>query len=164
MKNLVVLMIVIILTACNKKSPPATPTPASPSTPSMNTTETALVKKWNLKMRETYNSFSLAATAYFNNPATTYVEFLSATKTNTTGAYVVSGYECVEGTNAMVGMQQIWTASVSDTIYGWTSSSNPNNLNTAFRYPIILLSSDSLIFSNKISATQGAYNIWYFHK
>ena len=158
---LIVLAIwIVLLAACSKNS--NTPAPNVTVSVSMTPTETALVGKWNLKMRETYN-ITLGSTAYFNNPSNTYVQFAAQCDTNKTGSYIVSGYKCIEGSNAMVGMQTIWRA-CADTIYSLAPNSNPNNLNTAFKYPTLYISSDSLVFTNRIDSLQTAYNIWYFHK
>lgn len=162
-KLLLITLITVSMIACKKTTTPPAPSPASTSSISMNSTETSLVAKWNLKVRETYNSNTLAATAYFNNPSTTYVQFVAQCDTNKTGSYVVSGYKCVEGSNIMVGMQTIWRAS-TDTIYSLGPNSNPNNLNTAFKYHMLYVSADSLVFTNKTVSSQTSYNTWYFHK
>lgn len=152
----------MLLAACTKKSTSPAPTTKVVATVSMTPAESALVAKWNLKMRETYN-ITLASTSYFNNPSTTYVEFSAQCDTNKTGSYIVSGYKCSEGSNVMVGMQTIWRACL-DTIYSLGPNSNPNNLNTAFKYHTLYVSSDSLVFTNKTVSSQTSYNIWYFHK
>lgn len=164
-KFLLFAMLTLIGIACTKTTtPPAPSPPTSTSSTSMNPVESALVKKWNLKVRETYNNNALANVSYFNNPSTTYVEFTAAPDTNTSGSYVVSGYKCVEGSNAMVGMQTIWKACTADTIYSLGPNSNPNNLNTAFKYYILYCDSDSLVFTNKTASAQTSFNTWYFHK
>ncbi len=166
MKKLILFLFVTVSlwVGCTKTStPPALSGPVTTSTTSMTPAETALVAKWNLRIRETYNSSTLASTAYFNNPSTTYVDFRSQCDTNKTGTYVVSGYKCVEGSNVMVGMQTIWRA-CNDTIYSLGPNSNPDNLNTAFKYHVLYIGSDSLVFTNKTVSTQTSFNTWYFHK
>lgn len=159
---IVMALAIALLAACQKTTAQPSTTPAPAATVSMTPAETALVAKWNLKVRETYN-ITLASTSYFNNPSNTYVQFAAQCDTNKTGSYIVSGYKCVEGSNVMVGMQNIWRA-CGDTIYSLGPNSNPNNLNTAFKYHTLYVSSDSLVFTNKTVSSQTSYNIWYFHK
>lgn len=164
MKKLLILLLTVSIIGCSKKTTTPAPTITASTTSGMNSVECALVKKWNLKMRETYNSSALASVSYFNNSSTTYVQFASTLDTNKTGSYIVAGYKCTEGINVMVGMQSIWKACTADTIYSLGPNSNPNNLNTAFKYYVLYLSADSLIFTNKTVSTQSSYNTWYFHK